>query len=60
MFDSLSEETQLLVMVLGLALLFILVMWNTKRNSSKFYGRKKRDFRKNVQEKKKNRDEDIH
>ncbi|MAQ75473.1 MAG: hypothetical protein CL613_03970 [Aquimarina sp.] len=60
MFDSLSEETQLIIMVVGLAALFALVMWNTKRNKEKFYGRRKRDFRRNFKEKRKNRDEDLH
>ncbi len=52
MFNSLSEETQLILMIIGIALLFILVSWNTKRNKSKLYGRKKRNFKKNYFDKK--------
>ncbi len=53
MFDALSEETQLIVMVIGIAVLFVAVMWNTNRNRNKLYGRNKRDFRKNYFTKKK-------
>ncbi len=53
MFDSLSEETQLILMVIGIAILFIAVSWNTKRNKRSLYDRGKRNFRKNYMEKKK-------
>ncbi|WP_199729941.1 hypothetical protein [Aquimarina sp. AD10] len=53
MFDSLSEEIQLILMVVGIAILFIAVSWNTKRNKNKLYGRKKRNFKKNYFDKKK-------
>ncbi len=53
MFDSLSEETQLIVMVIGIAILFILVSLNTKRNKGKLYDRKKRNFKRNYYTKKK-------
>lgn len=56
MFDSLSEETQLILMVIGIAILFIAVSWNTKRNKSRFYDRGKRNFRKNYMEKKKKKE----
>ncbi len=52
MFDSLPEETQLILMVVGIAVLFALVSWNTKRNKSKLYGRDKRNFKKNYLKKK--------
>ncbi len=52
MFDSLSEETQLILMIIGIAVLFALVSWNTKRNKNKLYGRKKRNFKKNYFDKK--------
>lgn len=55
MFDSLSEENQLIVMIIGIALLFVIVMWNTKRNKQKLYHRDNRDFRKNYQRKKKSK-----
>ena len=53
MFSSISEETQLILSIIGIAILFVLVMWNSKRNNRKLYGRNKRDFRKNYFEKKK-------
>ncbi len=52
MFDSLSEETQLILMVIGIAILFVLVSWNTKRNKNKLYGRGKRNFKNNYLKKK--------
>ncbi len=52
MFDSLSEETQLILMIVGMAVLFILVSWNTKRNKNKLYDRRKRSFKKNYFDKK--------
>ncbi len=53
MFDSLSEETQIILMIVGIAVLFIAVSWNTKRNKRRLYDRGKRNFRKNYMEKKK-------
>ncbi|MEW7292647.1 hypothetical protein [Aquimarina sp. 2304DJ70-9] len=52
MFDSLSEETQLILMIIGIAILFLAVSWNTKRNKDKLYGRKKRNFKNNYLKKK--------
>lgn len=57
MLNSLSEETQLIVLVIGIAILFAAVMWNSGRNRKKLYGRRKRDFRKNVADKVKQRGE---
>ncbi|WP_378177029.1 hypothetical protein [Aquimarina sp. SS2-1] len=53
MFDSLSEETQLILVVIAIALLFFAVRWNSGRNKKKLYDRDKRDFRKNYYNKKK-------
>ncbi|WP_298313415.1 hypothetical protein [uncultured Aquimarina sp.] len=53
MFDTLSEETQLVLVVIGIALLFFVVRWNSGRNKNKLYNRDKRDFRKNYFKKKK-------
>ena len=53
MFDSLSEETQLIFMVIAIAILFATVSWNTKRNKNKLYNRDTRNFRKNYLKKKK-------
>lgn len=55
MFDFLSEETQLILLVIAIAILFIVVMWNTKRNKQKLYNREQRQFRKNYLKKKKKR-----
>ncbi len=53
MFDSLSEETQLILMIIGIVVLFVAVSWNTKRNKNRLYNRGKRNFKKNYMEKKK-------
>jgi len=53
MFDALSEETQLVIVVIGIALLFVIVRWNSARNKKKLYNRDTRDFRKNYFNKKK-------
>ncbi|MEW7280072.1 hypothetical protein ABW636_15870 [Aquimarina sp. 2201CG1-2-11] len=49
----LSEQTQLILTVLAIAVLFVIVSWNTKRNKNKLYNRDKRNFRKNYEKKKK-------
>ncbi len=53
MLDSLSEETQLILMIVGIGILFVFVSLNTKRNKSKLYNRGKRNFKKNYLKKKK-------
>ncbi|WP_161634404.1 hypothetical protein [Aquimarina pacifica] len=53
MFDSLSEEMQLILMIIGIAVLFVAVSWNTKRNKNKLYHRGKRNFKNNYLAKKK-------
>ncbi len=53
MFNSLSEETQLILLVIGIAILFAIVSWNHKRNKQKLYDRDKRNFRKNYHNRKK-------
>jgi len=53
MFDALSEETQLVVVIIGIALLFFIVRWNSGRNKKKLYDRSGRDFRKNYLKKRK-------
>jgi len=52
MFESISEETQLILVLIGIALLFFVVRWNSARNKRKLYNRDKRDFRKNYFKKK--------
>lgn len=56
MFESLSGETQLILMVIGIAVLFILVFYNTRRNKNKLYNRRKRNFKDNVIHKRKERE----
>jgi len=53
MFDSLSEENQLILAIVSIAILFAIVIWNGKRNKHKLYHRDSRDFRKNYAKKKK-------
>ncbi|PKV52311.1 hypothetical protein ATE84_4422 [Aquimarina sp. MAR_2010_214] len=55
MLDTLSEETQLILMIIVIAILFVAVSWNTKRNKNKLYDRDKRNFRQNYQKRKKKR-----
>lgn len=52
MFDTISEETQLILTVIVIAVLFVLVTWNTKRNKNKLYNRNERNYRKNYFKKK--------
>ncbi len=51
--ESFSELNQLIFLIVGIAGLFLLVFWNTKRNKNKRFNRKNRDFRKNYYDKKK-------
>ncbi|WP_192901725.1 hypothetical protein [Psychroflexus aestuariivivens] len=52
MLEELSPEMQFILIIVGLAVLFLLVFWNNKRNKSKRFDRDKRNFRKNFYEKK--------
>ncbi|MFC5046428.1 hypothetical protein HN014_13810 [Aquimarina sp. TRL1] len=52
MLASLSEETQLVLAIIGIAILFGIVLWNTKRNRKKLYHREQRNFKKNYAKKK--------
>jgi hypothetical protein len=51
MLDSLPEETQLVLVFIAIAVLFLIVMHNNRRNRSKRYDRK--GFRSGYYEKKK-------
>lgn len=51
-FDSLSPTTQIFVIFIGLAVLFLAVFSNNKKNKDKLYGRKRRDFRDNYYKRK--------
>jgi hypothetical protein len=48
---NLSEETQLIILIIAIALLFILVLFNNKRNTKLRYDREKRNFNKNYYKK---------
>ena len=50
---NLSEETQLIFLVVVIAVLFVLVLLNNKRNKKLRYDRDKRHFTKNYFKKKK-------
>lgn len=56
MLENLSEQTQLILIVALLAILFFAVLKNNKRNREKRYDRKSRNFRENFYEKKKEKD----
>lgn len=47
----LSEETQLILLIIAIAILFILVLFNNKRNTKIRYDRDKRNFNKNYYKK---------
>ena len=53
LLNSLSEETQLLLVIIAIALLFVLVLLNNKRNKKLRYDRDKRNFNKNYYSKRK-------
>ncbi len=50
--NNLSEETQLIFLIIAIALLFVLVLFNNKRNKKLRYDRDKRFFNKNYYKKK--------
>ncbi|WP_299768752.1 hypothetical protein [uncultured Dokdonia sp.] len=56
-FDSLSTTTQIFVVFIGLAVLFMVVFANNKRNKDKLYHRKRRNFKDNYEAKRKNKEE---
>ncbi|MAQ40103.1 hypothetical protein [Mesonia oceanica] len=58
MLENLSEQTQLILIVVLLAILFFAVLKNNKRNKEKRYDRKSRNFRENIYKKKKERDKE--
>lgn len=51
--NNLSPSSQILVSIIAVAILFLLVFVNSKRNTTNQRGRRKRKFGKNLQEKKK-------
>ncbi|MGB2087278.1 MAG: hypothetical protein ACPHVL_01445 [Psychroflexus salarius] len=55
MFSELSPEMQMIAVIIGLAVLFILVMLNHKRNQQKRQSRKDKAFGKSVSERRKNK-----
>ncbi|WP_188458388.1 hypothetical protein [Psychroflexus planctonicus] len=55
MLEEISAEIQLIFVIIVIAILFVLVLWNNKRNRKKRFDREQRNFRKNIHEKRKNR-----
>lgn len=55
LFESLTADLQLIFLIVGIAILFLVVYWNNKRNQHKRYNRTKRNFRQNVEVKKKSK-----
>ncbi len=58
MLEQFSPDIQFIIVIAIIAVLFLLVFFNNKRNKQKRYGRKNRDFRRNFYEKKQNKKED--
>lgn len=56
-FDNLSPLTQILLVFGGLALLFLLVIANNKRNKQKRPGKNSKSFKQRIEERKKEREE---
>ncbi len=56
-FDSLSNTTQIFIVFIGLAILFLLVFANNRRNKKRLYNRKRRNFRDNYEAKRKEKKE---
>ncbi|WP_459209921.1 hypothetical protein [Aquimarina rhabdastrellae] len=59
MLASISEENQLILLIIAIAILFALVRWNSKRNKNRLYNRDERNFRKNYYNKSKNKDRKL-
>lgn len=58
MLDFFPENLQTILIVVVLAILFLAVVANNKRNQTKMRDRKKRSFRADYLERKKNRNND--
>lgn len=56
--ESLPVKTQFIVLAIGIALLFLLVRWNTQRNRNKRLNRSGRDFGSRVQQRRKEREQE--
>ncbi len=54
-FNNLSPTTQILVSIIGVAILFLLVFANTKRNTTKQRSRRTRSFKDGFDKKRKER-----
>lgn len=56
--ESLPVKTQFIVLALGIALLFLLARWNTKRNRNKRLNRSGRDFGSRLKQRRKEREKE--
>ena len=52
-FDSLSPTAQIFIIFIAIAILYLAVFSNNKRNKCKLYDRKRRSFRDNYYDRKK-------
>ncbi|PZD79518.1 hypothetical protein [Mesonia sp. K7] len=57
MFDNLSPLTQLILVFVGLAILFLAVVANNKRNKGKLSDRSTKSFKKRIEEKRREKDD---
>ncbi|TVZ51855.1 hypothetical protein [Dokdonia sp. Hel_I_53] len=53
-FENLSPTMQIIVSILGVAILFFLVFANTKKNNAKQRGRRRRKFGEGLKDREKN------
>ena len=54
--ESLSPITQIFLTFIGIAVLFILVFFNNKKNKNRLYSRKRRSFKDNYYARKKDKE----
>ena len=52
-FNTLSPSTQIVLLFVGIAILFLAVFSNSKKNKNKLYNGKRRSFRDNYYDRKK-------
>lgn len=57
MLDNLSGQTQFILTIIVIAVLFVLVSANNKRNRNKRNNRTKGDFRQRIEERRKEKEE---
>lgn len=55
MLEAIPPEIQLILVIILIAVLFVLILLNNKHNRKKRYEREQRNFRKNIHQKRRNK-----